>query len=153
MRRGAGALACFPVSPSTLDLCPLHLSSPPHILPDLLALRRLSLLFPFISPWVPGEAVLTESAHFSAPAPPAPLSLLLFLSPLSHILGTVWCPQTPIWLCLYPESQLFLSHYPHPQLGTHLFSLLFQFLTLLPSFLSQPSSVFILNSTVPFCPS
>lgn len=84
-----------------------------------------SLFFPFISPWVPGEAVLTESAHFSAPAPLAPLSLLLFLSPLSHILGTVWCPQTPIWLCLCPESRLFLSHYPHPQLGTQLFSSVF----------------------------
>lgn len=151
---GEEAPAPLPFSRSPL----LPWTSALHIRPHLTSRRTSSPLagwfpiLPIYLPWVLGRQSRLNPLTSPAPAPPAPRSLLLFLASLSPILGTVWCPQTPIWLCLCPESRLFPSHSPHPQLGTQLFSSLFQFLTLLPSF-SRSSSIFILNSTVPLCPS
>lgn len=83
-----------------------------------------SLFFPFISPGYRAgslDCIRSLLSPGSSGSSGSSLSLLLFLASRSHILGTAWCPQTPIWLCPYPESRLFLSHDPHPQLGTRFF--------------------------------
>lgn len=107
------APAPLPASRSPLLPRPLPSASAPCFCPHRLTPPRpLAGRFPglpsHLSPLGTGEAAWTEPAHFSAPVP-RPLALACFSS-LSHILGTVQCPQTPVWRCLCPESRLFLSH-------------------------------------------